>query len=225
MKRWMLAWITLVIGVFGCTAMADTPTTILAFGDSITEGGKNFHSYRMVLVPELQKRKLEFEFIGPKKSEGSAHAGYSGKSTKALRAMSEKIYTQFPADIVLLHTGHNSSSANKPVPGIVEETRAIIENFHKTNPKVRVLLAQVIPAGKLPKYSHLPELNQELEKLTKQLLDEDIKVTLVNQAAGFDWEQDTIGDKVHPNAKGSKKMADKWLAALISLLEGQNSPQ
>ena len=46
------------------SAIADKPVTILAFGDSITEGGKNFHSYRKILVPELQQRKLEVEFIG-----------------------------------------------------------------------------------------------------------------------------------------------------------------
>ena len=221
-----LTWIGYaLLYLLSCSALAEKPTTILAFGDSITEGGKNFHSYRKVLVPELQKRKLEVEFIGPKHSEGAAHAGYSGKSTKKLREMSEGIYQKHPADIVLLHTGHNSNSTNKPVPGIIEDTKAIIENFYKTNPEVRVLLAQVIPAGKLPKYSHLPELNQELEKLAKQLTEQGLKVTLVNQAEGFDWQKDTIADKVHPNASGSKKMANKWLEALLPLLSVQESSQ
>jgi hypothetical protein len=42
------------------------PKTILAIGDSITQGGGNFICYRQILVPELKKRGFALEFIGPK---------------------------------------------------------------------------------------------------------------------------------------------------------------
>ena len=202
----------------GVPSLIEAKPTILAMGDSITEGSSRFTCYRQVLVPELKKKNIPFAFIGPKKDRTSAHAGYSGKNTKFLLEQSKKIYSKYPADIVLLHSGHNSFAKDKPVPGIVKDTQAIIENMHEINPKVKVLLAQVITAGKLPKYSYIPDLNKELEVLAKQMKGKGINVVLVNHSAGFDWKTDTTKDKVHPNASGAKKMAEKWMKALEPLL-------
>jgi lysophospholipase L1-like esterase len=210
---------TAIICLAGSSAIAAEPTTILAFGDSITEGGHGFVSYRKPLVAELERRKLSFTFIGPEKDSTSAHAGYGGKNTRSLRAMSEDIYKKFPADIVLIHSGHNSFSKDKPVPGIVADTEGIIETLRTINPEVHILLAQVIPAGKLPKYAYIPELNQELARLARRLQKNGDRVTLVNLAEGFEWQLDTIGDKVHPSPSGAKKMAEKWLEALLPHLE------
>lgn len=214
-KYWqILALIFSITSALG----GETPT-ILAIGDSITQGGKNFVCYRQVLIPELRKRNLAFEFIGPNKDATSNHAGYGGRNTKYLRSISKQIYGQYPADIVMIHSGHNSFSKDKPVAGIVRDTEAIIKNIQEINSNVTILLAQAIPAGKLPKYAYIPILNKELESLAARLNKRADKIVLVNQAAGFDWKTDTISDKVHPNAAGAKKMADKWMAALLPLLE------
>jgi lysophospholipase L1-like esterase len=117
----------------------------------------------------------------------------------------------------MLHSGHNSFSKDKPVSGIVRDTEAIIKNVREINPNVTILLAQVIPAGKLPKYSYIPELNKELASLATRLSKRGYNVVLVNHANGFDWKTDTIKDKVHTNASGAKKMADKWMGALLAL--------
>jgi lysophospholipase L1-like esterase len=201
------------------SALGGEAPTILAIGDSITQGGKNFVCYRQVLIPELRKRNVAFEFIGPRKDSTSNHAGYGGRNTKYLLSISKQIYSQYPADIVMIHSGHNSFSKDKPVPGIVRDTEAIIKNIQEINPNVTILLAQAIPAGKLPKYSYIPKLNKELESLAARLNKRAYKIVLVNHADGFDWKTDTISDKVHPNAAGAKKMADKWMAALLPLLE------
>lgn len=203
------------------TAYAAEPPTILAFGDSITQGAKGFVCYRQVLVPQLRQQGVAFKFIGPRKDHSSAHAGYGGKSTKTLLDMSQGIYSRFPADIVLIHSGHNSFSKNKPIPGIIRDTEAIIDTMRKINPDVTILLAQVIPAGKLPKYSYISELNKELATLTLRLVKESKKIILVNHADGFDWRTDTIADKVHPNASGAKKMATKWMHSLLPLLKNK----
>ena len=124
-----------------------------------------------------------------------------------------------PADIVLLHAGHNHTSEEQPVARIVVATESLIGTLRKTNPQVTVLLAQVIPSGKLPKYSYLPELNAELAKLAPRLHSVASPVVLVNQAEGFDWHSDTVADRVHPNARGADKMAEKWFASLTQVLE------
>ena len=197
------------------SVLAAEELTVLAFGDSITE---RQDSYRSFLIPALAGKGLAVEFVGPKRDAISRHAGYSGKNTKYLRSVSKKIYSEYPADIVMIHTGHNSFSKDQPVPGIIRDTAAIIENIRQINPRVQILLAQVIPAGKLPKYSYIPELNAELEALAKRLTKEGAQITLVNHAAGFDWQTDTHADKVHPNASGARKMSDHWLAALLPAL-------
>ncbi|HWI55600.1 MAG TPA: alpha/beta hydrolase fold domain-containing protein, partial [Bacillota bacterium] len=98
-------------------------------------------------------------------------------------------------------------------------TESLITSFRAANPRVIVLLAQVIPSGKLPKYAYIPELNQELRKLAERLNIARQPVLLVNQAEGFDWTTDTIEDKVHPNARGAEKMATRWFEALSQVLE------
>ena len=118
----------------------------------------------------------------------------------------------------MIHSGHNSFSKDQPVAGIIQDTKAIIENMRKINPKVTILLAQVIPSGKLPKYAYIPELNKGLEALSKRLTEERSRIILVNQADGFDWKTDTVDDKVHPNSSGAKKMTAKWMSALLPLL-------
>lgn len=195
------------------------PFTVLSLGDSITAGGKAFTCYRQVLIPELRKRKASFKFIGPNKDATSAHAGYGGKNTLFLHNISKEIYSKYPADIVMIHSGHNSFSKDKPVAGIIKDTEAIIKNIHGINSDVKFLLAQVISSGKLPKYSYIPELNKELKILVNRLKKEGIKITLVNLAENFDWKTDTISDKVHPNSLGAKKMSDKWMEVLLPILK------
>ena len=60
----------------------------------------------------------------------------------------------------------------------------------------------------------IPELNRELGALARRL-----DVILVNQADGFDWQIDTVEDRVHPNATGKEKMAARWFVALEPILE------
>jgi len=214
-KFWHI-WMTGLI-LTGFPALAGESTTVLALGDSITGGGKTFVCYRQVLIPQLSGQSAAYEFIGPNEDATSAHAGYGGKNTKYLRRISKAVYQKYPADIVMIHSGHNSFNKDQPVPGIVSDTEAIIKNIGEINPDVRILLAQVIPSGKLPKYSYIPELNKELKSLAARLSGNGFHVLLVNQANGFDWKTDTVNDKVHPNAAGAKKMADRWMDALSTL--------
>ena len=221
MNKFKFAGVAMLL-VTSISVLAGETPTILALGDSITEGSKSFACYREVLVPELRRKNIAFKFIGPKTDAVSAHAGYGGKNTGYLLSVSKKTYREYPADIVMIHSGHNSFSKDKPVPGIIRDTEAIIDNIRKINPKVQVLLAQVIPVGKLPKYAYIPELNKKLESLVARLVQNGSRITLVNQEVGFDWKTDTVQDKVHPNASGARKMSNKWLAALLPALGHAN---
>ena len=187
---------------------------ILCLGDSITAGGGSFKVYRPILAKKLTDAGIAATFVGPNKGkDGLAHAGYGGKSAEAVLAAYRKFHDRFPADVILIHSGHNHKAEEKPMPGILGAFEAMVVQARKDNPKVTVLLAKVITSGKLPKYSYISELNREIGALGEKL-----DVTVVDQAEGFDWETDTVADKVHPNASGAEKMAAKWFDALKPLL-------
>ena len=209
---------SLFLIIFLTVLSAYGDTNILCVGDSITEGGGSFTVYRYPLYQKLKKAGFKFSFVGSKQSRHDGvvlnHNGYGGQNTQFLSSKISEIYKSNPADFVLLHSGHNGFAKNKPVPGIIASTKKIIESIHKINPKAVIIIAKVIPSGKLPKYSYIPALNEEIGKLADSQ-----KVYTVDMAEGFNWKEDTIGDKVHPNKNGAEKMAQKWFDVLSSFKE------
>ncbi len=195
--------------------------TIMPVGDSTTEGNGGV-SYRYPLWEKLQAAGYFVEFVGSRQAETRIgpllHEGWGGHRAEFFAENMERLYKANPADIVLLHSGHNHFVEEKPVAGIVAATESIIATIQRINPQATILVAQVIPAGKLPKYSYIPELNSQLADLVKRLDPDQTKVILVNQADGFDIETDTVPDKVHPNPKGAEKMAQKWFETLVKVL-------
>ncbi len=209
-------------GLALAASAADRPVRLMAVGDSITAGADFFSNYRPLLREKLAAAGYAVEFTGSQSSATPAgplaHEGYGGKNTEWLAQNVPANFRAHPADIVLLHSGHNHSVEEQPVPGILAATEKLIAAFREANPCVTVLLAQVIPAGKLPKYSYLPELNAALATLAARLDCPDQRVVLVDQSTGFDWKTDTVADHVHPNAQGAEKMAQVWFAALQTIL-------
>jgi acetyl esterase/lipase/lysophospholipase L1-like esterase len=194
--------------------------TLLGFGDSITEGGEGFSSYLYPLWEKLFANGYRVDFVGPKRQPCRTgellHAGYSGRNVEFLEQIIDSIYRQYPADMVLIHAGHNHFAEETPVPGMIAAYRSVIGKIKAINPDAVIFLAQVIPSGKLPKYSYIPELNREISRMTGQMNDRN--VICVDQATGFDWETCTVDDRVHPNESGAERMAAVWYDCLIKAL-------
>jgi lysophospholipase L1-like esterase len=219
-RHWLIgATLPFLLMLEAAKLRADEEVTVLAVGDSITQGGSSFRCYREFLIPMLAESETKVRFVGPNRDRFSAHCGYGGRNTSFLSGIIGEVYSKHPADIVLLHSGHNSFSKDEPVPGIVRATEQIVEKIHGLNPDVTILLAQVIPSGKLPKYSYIPELNEELGKSAVCMKAKGIHVILVDLAKDFDWKSDTVADKVHPNESGARKMAERWKSALKPVLD------
>lgn len=223
MKFPPLRVLTLLAGLAAMvpSAAVAAPRRIMAIGDSITEGGRTFSTYRPVLAAALRQAGLEVEWVGTRGEDGLRHEGYGGKNAEYLADHVPAHFAVTPADVVLVHAGHNHTSEEGPVPGIIAATGRLVAGLRATNPRVTVLLAQVIPSGKLPKYAYLPALNRELAALAARLDTAPSRVLVVDQAAGFDWTADTIADHVHPNAAGAGKMAARWLDVLRPLLAAE----
>jgi lysophospholipase L1-like esterase len=221
-KSMLIVWL-LAFAVCSTASVAEQKIyRILPVGDSITEGGKNFSNYRYPLLEKLTAAGYRVEFTGSRTSASPAgplhHEGHSGKNAEFLAGVLENYFRTNAADIVLIHSGHNHTNTEAPVRGIIAATEAMIHAARSANPHVIVLVAQVIPSGKLPKYEYIPELNVELAKLPARLTTKESPVIGVNMADGFDWRTDTISDHVHPNSIGAEKMASKWFEALTNVL-------
>jgi len=80
-------------------------------------------------------------------------------------------------------------------------------------------VAQVISAGKLPKYSYIPDLNIQLVNMANEYKTTNNPITLVNMTDGFNWQTDCVANMVHPNAIGAEKMATKWANVLKTVLD------
>jgi acetyl esterase/lipase len=205
---------------------AKKPVTIMPLGDSITEGGNGFVIYRYPLMEKLLKAGYNVAYVGSKTTQplaGSAlgalpHEGYAGQNVAFIKARFAELYRANPADIILFHAGHNQFADQHPIPGMLKDTRDIIGTARSINPKVTILLGQVITSGKLPKYSYIRDYNQSLVALAAELNTAQQPVIPVDHAAGFNWRTDTIADRVHPNAQGAEKMASRWFEALAKIL-------
>ena len=194
--------------------------TIIGLGDSITEGDENFQSYLFPLWEHLFAAGYKVDFVGPRSSNSRIgkikHCGFSGKNAEFLETQIDSIYREYPADIVLLHSGHNHFNTENPVNGIINAQKSIIEKILTINPDAKVLVAKVIESGKLPKYSYIPELNNQIEKMVEDL--NLPNVILVDQSENFNWEKHSISDKVHPSPGGAEVMAEAWFEGLKHVL-------
>ncbi len=204
------------------TPPADGVWRILPVGDSITEGGDTFAEWRTPLWESLTGAGYFVRYVGSRSRGGRLgalkHEGHGGKNAEYIAERLATVAEQHPADVLLLHAGHNHSIEENPVPGIVAAQEAIIASCRAANPRVIVLLAQVIPSAKLPKYGYIPELNTALAGLASRLDTPASPVRIVDQASGFDPLADTIADRVHPNPQGATKMATRWFEALRAVL-------
>ncbi len=216
---------------------------IMPVGDSITEGASNMVVYKGPLYDKLTAAGYRFTYVGSRSSSYTTpggtvvslnHEGYSGNNVTQVANLLASNFPLYPADIVIIHSAHNLNVAEAVLDAAGEAaivstvetaTRSMIATCRNTNPKVKIILAQVIPAGKLPKYSYIPAVNVRLGQIGAELNTAAQPVIMVNQETDFNpgtdltKETDTISDKVHPDASGGEKMAAKFFTALAPLLE------
>ncbi len=197
---------------------------ILALGDVITTGKteNGVYSYLLPLWEKLFAAGYVVEFVGPNSTStrigNIKQAGINSESGTAetIDGTITSTYNTYQADIVLIHAGHNHDVATNPIPGIITAHKSIISKIRAINPNVKIIVAQVIPSGKLPKYSYIPDLNTELAKMAAEYEIANNPITLANMAEGFNWQTDCVGSPnfTHPNAIGAEKIATKWANAI-----------
>jgi lysophospholipase L1-like esterase len=221
---------------------------IMAIGDSITRAT----CWRAALWDELnQSFPARFDFVGTLSSDnGCAPAGYDrdnqGYSSSliteivanvttarmcdpnpcpALADLQQAFLAQ-PTDVALMHFGTNDVWNAKNPQDIVNGYSEVVKALRAANPKVMILVAQIIPMNVSETTcagctcagcaAGVPALNTLISSWAAQQSTADSPVRVVDQYDGYDAVADNR-DGVHPNDLGSKKIADRWFAALSPL--------
>jgi hypothetical protein len=198
-------------------ARAADAIKIMPLGDSITQGNTKQDSYRRPLWHKLTDAGYQVDFVGSEKSNFTgrpAHPDFDedneGHYGWTIPGVLEKLdgwLALNKPDIVLLHLGTNGKESGAEKAAELEQVIALLR---KHNPKVVILLAQLITGG---------DINGLIPPLATKLNTPASPIILVDQSAGWEWQPgaDTV-DGCHPNERGEEKMAVKWFDALVKIL-------
>ncbi len=222
----MLLSVVCVAASTSKAAQSENPTRIMPLGDSITQGDKNHNSYRRLLWIQLRQAGYNVDFVGSKREnfQGSSplsdfdqdHEGHWGwRVDQILEKINGPARTSKP-DIVLIHLGTNDINQEQSLDSTIEELRQLIQTLRNNNPRVKTLIAQVIPCGEEAK---IRQFNRLIGDLAKEINTQESPVIAVEQFSGFNAAAgfDTY-DGCHPNESGEQKMADRWFTALKKVL-------
>lgn len=200
----------------GAALLHGAPVRLLPIGDSITQGNPNYRPYLDTL---LQKAGYEFLYVGTEGHSPYFHNAYWGWETERVLALMDTIAKKTRPDIVLYHLGTNDILHEKdPIDSIVARTLremdSIAVSLRRVNPKVTFYIAQLIPGGSAYDKGRLLKLNQAIAKLPATLGTAASPVFVVDQWGAVLHPQD-FRDGLHPNESGARKMAQRWVEALL----------
>jgi uncharacterized protein (TIGR03382 family) len=210
------------------TAAAQSPIRIMPIGDSITQPLPAYASYRRPLWKLLEQTSYSVDFVGSTTAAAPPHQqthtdfdmdheGHSGWRIDEINAQLSGWASAAMPDIALVHLGTNDIFQSQTIDSSVVELGELIEILRAVNPKVIILLAQLIPLDNGLKNPEVTALNARIPEVAAAKSTEESPVIVVDQNTGFNAVTDTH-DGAHPNEIGEEKMAQKWFAALEPVL-------
>jgi lysophospholipase L1-like esterase len=198
----------------------------MPLGDSITQADAQHDSYRRPLWQMLTAAGYSVDFVGsqnqnhgggpPRQDFDRDHEGHWGwRADEILESLPEWAQATRP-NVVLIHLGSNDVFQNQSQESTLSDLTAIIDEFRRVNPRVQILLAQIIPVANARQNERIRRLNPEIAALAARMSRDGSPVLAVDQFTGFDVETDTY-DGVHPDLSGEVKMAQRFLSAFEKL--------
>ncbi|KUP95391.1 cellulose binding domain-containing protein [Thermobifida cellulosilytica] len=204
------------------------PVRIMPLGDSIT-GSPG--CWRALLWRDLTAAGYpDVDFVGSRSGDGCGfpydheHEGHGGMLVTNL-AGSGQLSAWLSAadpDIVLMHFGTNDVWSSRPTQAVLDAYSTLVAQMRAHNPSVTVLVAQIIPMDSARSCATcaqgVQDLNAAIPGWAADVSTPRSPVIVVDQWTGFSTATDTY-DGVHPNASGDAKIAQRWLEALVPLLD------
>jgi len=207
---------------------------IVCIGDSITQAEVGYKSYRYELWKMLIDSGVSFDLVG------SITNNYNGISTcpdylgnvfdrdheSRWGWRADEILASLPgwlsgytADIALIHIGSNDMDQGNAHSTTRSEIIQIITALRADNPNITLVLCKLIPWN--GKTAQIQDLNDNyITSIPAEVGTTQSPVVLVDQFASFSLSTDMQNDKIHPNASGELKIAQKFYDALRPLLVG-----
>ncbi len=190
------------------------PLTVMAIGDSITEGSSVANTYRFYLsqaYPEIDLVGSRWGvFGGGSAKDGNFdqdHQAYWGWRADQVAAEIDWAADAYVPDVAIIHLGTNDLIQGQDVASTVAEIRTTINHLRAANPRVDVFVAQIIPCCG----DQRDQLNGEIVDLANEMNASDSRVVAVWMG---NVTSSDLYDGVHPNDAGSQKMFWNWESAL-----------
>ncbi|KAK3390015.1 SGNH hydrolase-type esterase domain-containing protein [Podospora didyma] len=198
----------------------------MPLGDSITELG----CWRAWVHRQLVKDGYDIDFVGSMNSSTNCnnlnydrqHEGHSGRQAFDMVARGQlKAWLKAnPADIITMHLGTNDIRYARNTSTIIGSLGTLIDQMRAANPKMKIIVAQIIPLVKRNKVKETQDLNKEIAHLVaRKRTVPDSPIWLVDQSYGFNVTTDLEADNIHPNANGQKKMAERFYPAIVGAIK------
>jgi lysophospholipase L1-like esterase len=215
------------------------PLKIMALGDSTTE----FTCWRAELAKLLDKtHPKDYQYVGTRNDDFGCAYTYDkhnqGMSAYLVSATTGQMNTHSEAptwaalkpDVVLLHFATNDAWNGFSPTKILAAYSYLVDQFRMQNPRVKFLVAQIIPLDPMgadggKTCSNCPAsvkaLNAAIPDWVKMTSTAASQLIVVDQWTGYVPETDSCAptrcDGVHPGPTGSVKMGAKWDEALEPL--------
>ncbi|MBR4927635.1 MAG: arylesterase [Alphaproteobacteria bacterium] len=206
--------IILFLGIIcSVSVMAQTPYRLMIFGDSLSAG------YRLppqeAFYSKLQKALQDNDY----KNVQIIHQSKSGETTAGGLSRLPQALTQNP-EAVLLELGVNDALRNVPIKTIQTNLQNIIDEFEKKHIPV-LLIGMQIPPIKNPVYAkQFTTMYATLAKKNGLILYPFFMKDVLNYKSILTGQKSnyTLGDNLHPNAKGIDIMVKNILPNVIKFL-------
>ncbi|HMB44431.1 MAG TPA: LamG-like jellyroll fold domain-containing protein [Candidatus Methanoperedens sp.] len=192
---------------------------IMPLGDSITSSDS---SYRNRLWDLLANNSINVDFVGSLSSgyetlPDKDHEGHKGWKIDKISARVEDWLSIYRPDIVLLHIGTNDISHNYNLETAPDRLGTLIDKIAVKSPKTKVIVASIIPR-KTDNNATIAYNNAIRGVVTnRQSQGKNVYFADIYNEAGINTDTD-LSNEVHPNIKGSNKMADVWFKQLKIVL-------
>lgn len=179
---------------------------IIAFGDSLTAGFglSETESYPYLLQQRLNAEGYDYEVV---------NAGVSGDTSLGGSERAEWTLEQQGAKILILELGANDMLRGMPPARMKANLESIIKKAQELN--MKILLCGMFAAPTLGT-EYQQEFNAAFPDLADKYKTAFLPFPLENIAMKPELNQ---GDGIHPNAEGTRMMADNIYNALLPLLE------
>ncbi|KAK8039455.1 hypothetical protein PG993_007866 [Apiospora rasikravindrae] len=208
------------------------PLRYMPFGDSITE----ITCWRSKLWEKLQSTDYATtNFVGSGKNENNCrdtkydrdNEGHSG--FLAINIANNKQLVGWlqrnPADVITMHLGTNDIvQQNKPVDQIIAAFSTLVQVMRDSNPKMKIVVAQIIPMGMGNYNAKVQSLNAAITPWAQTKNTTESPIWVVDQYTGYSGSADNR-DGIHPNAGGDDKMVGVWWPALLSAFQAARADQ